>query len=82
MTKRRAQQTARKGRGSTSKEVIYSKPAKGPVKPVISRTRHGRAVEEPEVSDAGLLFSTVVMSCAVVAIVAVIILFIYKILNT
>lgn len=81
MSKRRAQQTAKKGRGSTSKDVIYPKAAKGPVKPVVSRRRHGKAVEEPEVSDAGLLFSTVVMSCAVVAIVAVIIFSLFKILN-
>jgi hypothetical protein len=82
MSKRRAQQTAHKGRGSTSKKVIYPKAAKGPVKPVISRTRHGKPVEEPEVSDAGLFARTVVVSCAVVAIVAVIILLIYKIFNT
>lgn len=81
MTKRRAQQTARKGRGSTSKEIIYSKPAQGPVKPVISRTRNGKPVEEPEVSDADLFARTVVVSAAVVAIVATIILSLFKILQ-
>lgn len=53
MSKRRKSVTGKHGRGMHFEQRIPESQHTGPVKPVVSKTRHGRPVRDPEVSDGG-----------------------------
>lgn len=72
MSKRRKSLTGKHGRGMHFEQRIPESQHTGPVKPVVSKTRYGRPVSDPEVSDGGSL--VFIVAVALVFIIAGIIL--------
>ena len=64
MSKRRKSVTGKHGRGMHFEQRIPESPHAGPVRPVVSKTRYGRPVSDPEVSDGGSLLFIIAIALA------------------